>query len=47
MLKDDDKIYCDNCEELVEDNESVIFIDAPDGGGEFCSWSCVAEYASK
>ncbi len=48
MFKEDDKMYCDNCEELIKGGEeNIIFIDASKGSGEFCSWDCVVEYATE
>ncbi len=50
MLNDDEKLICDNeeCGQLISDNgEGGYFVDTPDGGFEFCSWGCVAAYASE
>ncbi len=52
MLNDDDKLICDNveCGELLGEDghgEGGYFVDTPNGGFEFCSWGCVAAYASE
>ena len=44
MLDSMDVMRCDVCHEVIEDDKA-IFIDAEDGGGEFCSWECAVAYA--
>ncbi len=46
MINDDGMIKCDACPEEIGDGEA-IFIDAPDGGGEVCSWECIIKFAKK
>jgi len=51
MLNEDDKLVCDRCGELVgDDGDGGYFVDTPDKEQtefEFCSWECVAAYASE
>lgn len=47
VLKEDGEMYCDSCEEMIEDGDKAIFIDAAGDGGEFCCWGCVVEWASE
>ncbi len=48
MLNNNEKLVCDReeCKEEIDDDNGY-FVDTPDGGFDFCSWGCVAAYASE